>query len=135
MAFTSIKNEIPDLIAWVFFFATLIWVIMFDTMYAMADKDDDLKIGINSTAILFGNNDKIIIGFLQFVFFTIFIYIGYLKEYGSIFYLFLILAILIGVYNQVLINKRVPKFCIMAFKNNQYIGLLIFLGIYGEYLI
>ena len=135
MAFTSIKNEIPDLIAWVFFFATLIWVIMFDTMYAMADKDDDLKIGINSTAILFGNNDKIIVGFLQFVFFTIFIYIGYLKEYGSIFYLFLILAILIGMYNQVLIKKRVPKFCIMAFKNNQYIGLLIFLGIYGEYLV
>ena len=135
MAFTSIKNEIPDSITWIFFFATLIWVTMFDTMYAMSDKDDDLKIGINSTAILFGNNDKMITGFLQFVFFTIFIYIGYLKEYGYIFYLFLILAAVVGVYNQVLISKRDPKSCIMAFKNNQYIGLLIFLGIYGEYLI
>lgn len=133
MAFTSIRNEYPDFITWIFFFATLIWVTMFDTMYAMSDKDDDLKIGINSTALLFGDSDRKIIGYLQCIFFAIFIYIGYLKEYSYIFYIFLILAIGVGVYNQILINKRESKFCIMAFKNNQYLGLLIFLGIYGEY--
>ena len=135
MAFTSITNQLPNFITWIFFLATLIWVTMFDTMYAMSDKEDDLKIGINSTAILFGNRDKIIIGFFQCSFYIIFIYIGYLKEYSYIFYLFLVLAMLVGVYNQILIKKREPKFCIMAFSNNQYVGLLIFLGIYGEYLI
>jgi 4-hydroxybenzoate polyprenyltransferase len=104
-------------------------------MYAMSDKEDDLKININSTAILFGNRDREITGFLQCVFFGIFIYIGYLKEYSYIFYLFLLLAIVLGVYNQILISKRNREFCIMAFKNNQYIGMLIFFGIYGEYLI
>tara|TARA_X000000368_G_scaffold418843_1_gene420314 strand:- start:1334 stop:2158 length:825 start_codon:yes stop_codon:yes gene_type:complete len=134
MAFTSIRNEYPDVVTWIFFFATLIWVTMFDTMYAMSDKEDDLKIGINSTAILFGDSDRKIIGYLQCIFFAIFIYIGYLKGYSYIFYIFLILAIGVGVYNQILINKRDAKFCIMAFKNNQYLGLLIFLGIYGEYI-
>tara|TARA_B100001559_G_scaffold162790_1_gene136532 strand:- start:1043 stop:1867 length:825 start_codon:yes stop_codon:yes gene_type:complete len=134
MAFTSIRNEYPDVVTWIFFFATLIWVTMFDTMYAMSDKEDDLKIGINSTAILFGDSDRKIIGYLQCIFFAIFIYIGYLKGYSYIFYIFLILAIGVGVYNQILINKKDAKFCIMAFKNNQYLGLLIFLGIYGEYI-
>ncbi len=135
MAFTSITNQIPDYTTWIFFIATLVWVTMFDTMYAMSDKEDDLKININSTAILFGNRDREITGFLQCVFFGIFIYIGYLKEYSYIFYLFLLLAIVLGVYNQMLISKRNREFCIMAFKNNQYIGMLIFFGIYGEYLI
>ena len=119
----------------IFFLATLIWVTMFDTMYAMSDKEDDLKIGINSTAILFGNRDKIIIGFFQCSFYIIFIYIGYLKEYSYIFYFFLVLAMLVGVYNQILIKKREPKFCIMAFSNNQYVGLLIFLGIQSTFMI
>ena len=134
MAFTSIRNEYPDVVTWIFFFATLIWVTMFDTIYAMSDKEDDLKIGINSTAILFGDSDRKIIGYLQCIFFAIFIYIGYLNGYSYIFYIFLILAIGVGVYNQILINKKDAKFCIMAFKNNQYLGLLIFLGIYGEYI-
>ena len=135
MAYTSIANKYPNDITWIFFFATLVWVTMFDTMYAMSDKRDDLKIGINSTAILFGDKDKFIIGVLQCIFYLIFMYIGYLKEYGSTFFFFLIMAIGVGVYNQLLIKNREPKFCIMAFKNNQYVGLLIFLGIYGEYLL
>lgn len=135
MSHSAVTNTFPDYVAWLFFFATLIWVTMFDTMYAMADKSDDLKIGINSTAILFGDNDKIIIFILQCVFYTTFAYIGFLKEYGYMFYFFLILASLVGVYNQIIIKSRKPKLCLCAFKNNQYIGFLIFLGIYGEYIL
>tara|TARA_B100000767_G_C19723525_1_gene518406 strand:+ start:77 stop:937 length:861 start_codon:yes stop_codon:yes gene_type:complete len=135
MAFTASKNLLPDFTTWVFFCATVVWVTMFDTMYAMSDKNDDVKIGINSTAILFADNDKIIIGLLQVIFFLAFVYIGYFEEYSYIFFFFLILAMGVGVYNQILIKKKEPKFCIMAFRNNQYVGLLIFLGIYGDYLI
>ncbi|MDB2461345.1 4-hydroxybenzoate octaprenyltransferase [Gammaproteobacteria bacterium] len=135
MAYTASTNQIPNSIAWAFFFSTVIWVTMFDTIYAMSDKKDDIKIGINSTAILFGTYDKIIIGILQVIFYSSLAYIGYLEEYTYVFFFFLILAMVVGVYNQILIKKREPKFCIIAFRNNQYIGLLIFLGIYGEYLL
>ena len=84
---------------------------------------------------LYGDNDKIIIFILQCIFFITFFYIGLLKEYGYIFYFFLILAIVIGVYNQIIIKSRKSKLCLIAFKNNQYIGFLIFLGIYGEYIL
>jgi len=135
MAHTAVTNTYPSLIIWILFFATIIWVTTFDTMYAMADKADDIKIGINSTAILFGNKDRIIIAFLQSVFYSIFVYIGYIKDYSYVFYFFLFIAFILGVYNQLLIKNSKPKFCIMAFKNNQYIGFLIFMGIYGEYIL
>ena len=135
MAHTAITDTYPSLIIWIFFFVTIVWVTMFDTIYAMADKEDDIKIKINSTAILFGNKDRIIIAFLQSIFYSIFIYIGYIKEYSYVFYFFLFIALAIGVYNQLLIKNSEPKFCIMAFKNNQYVGFLIFLGIYGEYIL
>jgi 4-hydroxybenzoate polyprenyltransferase len=135
MAHTAVTNTYPSLIIWILFFATIIWVTTFDTMYAMADKADDIKIGINSTAILFGNKDRIIIAFLQSVFYSIFVYIGYIKDYSYVFYFFLFIALILGVYNQLLIKNSKPKLCIMAFKNNQYIGFLIFLGIYGEYIL
>ena len=106
---------------------------MFDTIYALADIKDDLKIGINSTAILFGEKVFRAIAFLQFIFYLIFIYIGVYLEFTYIFYFFLILAAAVGVYNQILISERKPELFIKAFKNNQYVGFLIFLGIYGEY--
>ena len=88
------------------------------------------------TQIIINPHLKIFVPFFAYsYFYLIFMYIGYLKEYGSTFFFFLIMAIGVGVYNQVLIKNREPKFCIMAFKNNQYVGLLIFLGIYGEYLL
>ena len=89
MAYTATTNQIPNFNAWIFFFSTIIWVTMFDTMYAMSDKKDDIKIGINSTAILFGDYDKIIIGLLQVIFYSTFAYIGYLEEYTYIFFFFL----------------------------------------------
>ena len=132
MAHTAFTNTYPVETTWIFFFATVVWVTMFDTIYALADRDDDKKIGIKSTPIFFGNNDKLIIGVLQVIFFGIFFYFGILENFNRIFYIFLITAFLLGVYNQMIISKREPANCILAFKNNQYIGLLIFLGIYAE---
>jgi 4-hydroxybenzoate polyprenyltransferase len=108
---------------------------MFDTIYAISDKVDDLKIGINSTAILFGEMDKFMIAVLQIIFYTIFFYIGYIQEYGYSFFSFLVLAIVVGVYNQILIKHKKSESYMNAFKNNQYVGFLIFMGIYGEYII
>ena len=135
MAYTAITNMYPDFLVWVFFFATVIWVTMFDTIYAISDKVDDLKIGINSTAILFGKMDKFMIAVLQIIFYTIFVYIGYIQEYGYSFFSFLVLAIVVGVYNQILIKHKKSESYMNAFKNNQYVGFLIFMGIYGEYII
>ena len=135
MAHTAVTNTFPINTTWIFFFATLIWVTMFDTIYALADKKDDLSIGIKSTAIFFGKKDKFIIGILQGVFFSSFIYLGFIESYSYIFYIFIITAFVIGVYNQILIGEREPIKCILAFKNNQYIGFLIFLGIYLEHLL
>ena len=135
MAHTAFTNTLPDKITWILFMTTVVWVTMFDTIYAIADREDDEKIGIKSTPIFFGNKDKLVIGGLQIVFFGAFFYFGISENLNNIFYIFLITAFLIGVYNQIIISKREPASCILAFKNNQYIGLLIFLGMYAEQLI
>ncbi len=135
MAYTAVTNLYPSFIVWMFFFATMIWVTMFDTMYAIADRDDDLEININSTAIFFGKQDKSIIAILQTIFYLLIVFIGFFQGFGYCFYLFLFLAIAVGVYNQKLIMNSQPDLCVQAFKNNQYIGFLIFMGIYGEYIL
>ena len=135
MAHTAFTNTLPDKTTWTLFITTVVWVTMFDTIYAMADREDDEKIGIKSTPIFFGNKDRLIIGSLQIVFFGAFLYFGISENLNNIFYIFLITAFLIGVYNQIIISSREPASCILAFKNNQYIGLLIFLGMYAEQLI
>jgi len=133
MAHTALTNNYPDIATWLFFSATFVWVLMFDTIYALADIKDDLKVGIKSTAILFGKKVFKVIAFLQFIFYLIFVYIGVYLGFAYIYYFFLILAVAVGVYNQILINERKPEMFIKAFINNQYVGFLIFLGIYGEY--
>ena len=135
MAHTAFTNTLPDKTTWILFMTTVVWVTMFDTIYAIADREDDEKIGIKSTPIFFGNKDRLIIGSLQIVFFGAFFYFGISENLNNIFYIFLITAFLIGVYNQIIISRREPASCILAFKNNQYIGLLIFLGMYAEQLI
>ena len=136
MAYSAVKDVYPDIITWVVFFATIIWVTMFDTIYAISDKDDDVKIGINSTAILFGEKDKMRIAILQSTFYSIFAIFGYLNGYSYIFFTFLIFLVSYWLLSFTFVYmKNVIYFCIMAFKNNQYIGLLIFLGIYGEYIL
>ena len=128
MAFTAIQQAIP-LKAWFLFCIAVLWPVIYDTQYAMADREDDLKIGIKSTAILFGRLDRLIIGILQIIFIGAWVLFAITYRFHLIFYGALgISAFLMG-YQQYLMRHRQAKSCFKAFLNNQWVGLVIFLGI------
>lgn len=122
-------------IAWLLYIATLLWTVAYDTMYAMADRQDDLKIGMKSTAILFGSADRVIIGLLQFMFILTLWLLG--QELGfSIYYFFgLIVASVLLIFEQLMIVQRLPEFCFQAFLHNHWVGASIFAGLMGHYYI
>ncbi len=132
MAFTAQANEITA-VTWLIFMATVLWATAYDTMYAMADREDDLKIGVKSTAILFGDADKIIIGLLQVLLIFDLILIGRASELGIFYYAGLIIASGLAIYQQFLIKDRDRQKCINAFLNNNWFGLAVFAGIFLDY--
>lgn len=134
MAFAATINAIPSY-AWLLYLIGFIWPIAYDTMYAMVDKKDDIKIGIRSTAILFGKYDKLIIMLLQSTMLILLMILGYWLNLGVIFYISLIIVTLLFCYQQFLIKDRDSQLCFKAFLNNQWVGLVIFLGIALHYLI
>jgi 4-hydroxybenzoate polyprenyltransferase len=111
----------------------LIWALIYDTMYAMADREDDLKIGVNSTAILFGQADIFIIGILQGILLLALLLIGEVANLDMWYRLSVMVAALFMLYQYTLIRKRVPEKCHQAFLNNHYIGATIFIGIALSY--
>ena len=133
MGFTAVNTEAPPLEAWLLFIATLLWTIAYDTIYALSDKADDLKIGVKSSAILFGKYDKLIIALLQS--FTIFILIwaGYLIGFGVYYYISLLIATLLFIYQHKMIKDREPVRCLQAFLHNNWVGMAIFIGIFVDY--
>ena len=134
MAFAAQLNEIPN-IAWWLFTANLLWTVAYDTMYAMVDKQDDLKIGVKSTAILFGNADKLIIALLQLAVFILLIMVGIQENLGHIYFVGLAIASLFVFYQHWLIRHREPARCFRAFLNNHWLGATIFIGIVADYLL
>jgi 4-hydroxybenzoate polyprenyltransferase len=132
MAFTAVTGSIPGY-AWLLFVATLTWALIYDTQYAMVDRDDDLKIGIKSTAILFGELDRLVIGLLQLLMLGLLVWIGVLAERGFFFFGGLAAASGLAIYQQVLIRERVPASCFKAFLNNNYFGMAIFVGLVLDY--
>ena len=132
MAFAEIQGQVPT-VAWLLFLANLLWTVAYDTMYAMVDRDDDLKIGVKSTAILFGRFDIRIIGFLQLMVLAILLTIGELMAYGWPYQLSLVVAAGFFCYQQMLIKDRRREPCFKAFLNNHYVGLVIFVGLVIEY--
>lgn len=128
MAYAAQSGELTPL-AWVLFVANILWTIAYDTQYAMVDRDDDLKIGIKSTAILFGRLDKMIIGVLQLGTLLLLIAVGVMQNLSQSYYWFLLLASALFVYQQMLIREREREPCFKAFLNNNYVGMLIWLGI------
>ncbi|MCW9013409.1 MAG: 4-hydroxybenzoate octaprenyltransferase [Gammaproteobacteria bacterium] len=132
MAFTAQANEITP-VTWLLFMATVIWATAYDTMYAMADREDDLKIGVKSTAILFGDADKLIVGLLQGLLLLGMIFIGRQSELGLFYYLGLCVAAGLMAYQQYLIKDRQPLLCFKAFLNNNWLGLAVFVGIFMDY--
>ncbi len=133
MAFTALTEGIPT-VAWLLFTATAIWALVYDTEYAMVDREDDLKIGVKSTAILFGCHDRLIIGVFQVIMLAILVLVGFVVGLGVFYYLGLTGAGLAAMRQQYLIRRREPQGCFLAFLNNNYFGMVLFLGLAADYL-
>ncbi len=133
MAFAEEQGYIP-VVAWLLFSANVLWTVAYDTMYAMVDRDDDLKIGVKSTAILFGNNDKRIILLLQLLTLALLFTVGNILAFGWPYQLSLVIAAGFFCYQQILIAGRERDRCFQAFLNNHYVGLVVFVGVAIEYL-
>ena len=133
MAFTAVTNDFPPPIAWLIFTCAVLWTTAYDTIYAMADRDEDLQIGVKSTAILFGNMDLFAIGVLQISVIACLILIGINAKMSWAYYVAVAIGSSLFVFQQVIIRHRFADRCIYAFLNNQYFGLVIFLGIVAHY--
>lgn len=133
MAYAAINNELPDLSNWLIFITAVIWTTAYDTMYGMADREDDLKLGLKSTAILFGDNDRLIVGFMQLVVIILLSVLGVVESFGITYYLGLLCASTLFVYQQYLIRERDRKLCFEAFLNNNWVGMVVFIGLVLDY--
>tara|TARA_R110002096_G_scaffold350012_4_gene543063 strand:+ start:331 stop:1203 length:873 start_codon:yes stop_codon:yes gene_type:complete len=133
MAFVALTNTYPPTWGWLLFVATIIWTTAYDTMYGMVDRKDDIKIGVKSTAILFGSSDRTIIGILQIFVLLALISVGIQAELRYWYFCSLFLVALFFIYQQILIYSRNPHDCFDAFLNNNYVGLIIFTGIAASY--
>jgi 4-hydroxybenzoate polyprenyltransferase len=134
MAYAAQANEVTE-ITWLIFIATVLWATVYDTMYAMVDYDDDIKIGVKSTAILFGKYDNLINGILQVLFLLLITYIGFINQLGAIFFGSILIALALVIYQQYLTRNREPNKCLQAFLNNNWLGMVIFIGIALDFLV
>jgi 4-hydroxybenzoate polyprenyltransferase len=133
MAFAAVQGEVPR-IAWLLFTVNVLWSTVYDTFYAMVDREDDVKIGVKSTAILFGESDLMIVGVLQILMLAGLILVGQLADMGRYFYLGLLVAAGLSLYQQYLARRRDRDGCFQAFLNNNALGACVFLGILLHYL-
>ncbi|MCG6864788.1 MAG: 4-hydroxybenzoate octaprenyltransferase, partial [Thiogranum sp.] len=124
MAFAAQTGEVPR-VAWLLFVATILWATAYDTMYGMVDREDDLKIGVKSTAILFGESDRLIIAIIQAVLLLALVFAGQAAGLGVYYYFGLLLATALLVYQQYLIRERRPAACFKAFLNNNWFGAAV----------
>lgn len=134
MAFAAQTGTVPPL-AWLVFTVNLLWTVAYDTMYAMADRDDDLKIGVRSTAILFGEHDRVMVGLLQVLVLVGLALIGAQFGLGLWYFASVVAAGLFFAYQQFLIHDRSPGLCFRAFLNNAWVGLVVFLGLLADFAI
>ncbi|WP_312214163.1 4-hydroxybenzoate octaprenyltransferase [Pseudescherichia sp.] len=133
MAFAAVSESVP-LSCWLMFFANILWAVAYDTLYAMVDRDDDVKIGIKSTAILFGRHDKLIVGILQVLVLVLMATVGWLNGLGWAFYASIVVAGALFFWQQKMIVHRDRDACFKAFLNNNYVGLALFVGLAVSYL-
>lgn len=132
MGFAAVRGEIP-LLAWVLFAAVVLWAVVYDTFYAMVDRDDDKRIGIKSTAILFGRHDRLITALLQLLVIALLWWAGVLVAAGMYYYFGLVGAALLAIYQQWLVWRREKPRCFQAFLNNSWFGASIFAGLLLNY--
>jgi len=134
MAFAEITGSVPKE-AWLLFVANILWTTAYDTIYAMVDRKDDLKIGVKSTAILFGDLDRVIIGIIQLLTLLSLFLFGKQMVFTAPYYLALVLVIWLFAHQQLQIHQRQEARCFKAFLNNNWVGMVIFLGIFAHSLL
>ncbi len=132
MAFAAQTGQTSQL-AWLVFGVALVWAVIYDTFYAMVDRDDDRKLGVKSTALLFGEVDLFVIAGLQILMLAALAFVGMRAELGFWYFLSVAGAACLMAYHQWLARDRQPVGCFSAFLHNHYIGLVIFLGIVLNY--
>jgi 4-hydroxybenzoate polyprenyltransferase len=132
MAYMAASGTLPR-VAWILFVTAVLWACIYDTLYAMVDRDDDVKIGVRSSAILFADMDKLIVGIMQAMMLFALILAGRSMKFGNWYIGGVAAAGVFFLYQQWLIRDREPSRCFRAFTNNQYVGLVIFVGILLEY--
>ena len=132
MAFAAQTGETEQL-AWLVFGTAIIWAVIYDTFYAMADRDDDLKIGVKSTAILFGDADLFVVGGLQILMLIALLFVGNMAELGFAYYASLVIAAILMGWHQWLARDRQSAACFRAFLHNHYVGMVVFVGIVLHY--
>ena len=134
MAFAAVQGEVP-VVAWLMLLANICWSLAYDTEYAMVDREDDLKIGIRSSAITFGHYDVVMIMFFYGAMLGLLAVVGYLLSLAWPYYIGLAGALGLAMYHFTLIKNRDPKRCFKAFLHNNWIGALIFVGILMNYIL
>ena len=132
MAFAALNNNIPPL-AWWLLLANVFWAVAYDTEYAMVDREDDIKIGIQSSAVFFGRYDVFIIMLCYAAMLGIFIYIGQMMVFGVCYYVSVVVAFILAVWQYQMIKRRNQSNCFKAFLANNWIGCALFLGLAAEY--
>ena len=132
MAFAAQTGQTQQL-AWLVFGTALVWAVIYDTFYAMADREEDLRIGVKSTAILFGDADLFVIGGLQLLMLLALIFVGDMAELGAWYFTAVFFAGVLMVYHQWLARDRQSASCFNAFLHNHYIGMIVFIGIVLHY--
>jgi 4-hydroxybenzoate polyprenyltransferase len=128
MAYASVQNHVPPE-AWLLFIASLLWIVAYDTLYAMVDRDDDLQVGIKSTAILFGRADRFMVGVLQGSMLVTLLLLGQYLEMGVFYHLGLTGCLGLFIYQHHLIRDRDREGCFRAFLNNIWVGFSLFAGV------
>jgi len=134
MAFAAQTGSVPK-VAWLLFVATVLWATVYDTMYGMVDREDDIKIGVKSTAVLFGEADRAILAIIQILFLGALLLIGQAADLGGYYYFGVLLAAALSIYQQYLIRNREPEYCFKAFLNNHWLGAAVFSGLVLHYLV
>ncbi len=134
MAYAEITGSVPK-IAWLLFIANILWTTAYDTIYAMVDRKDDLKIGVKSTAILFGDLDRVIIGIIQLLTVLALFLFGKQAEFTAPYFIAVIIVLWLFVYQQLQILERNEIKCFKAFLHNNWIGMVIFIGIFSHFLL
>lgn len=133
MAYAAQANQLP-LAVWILFIINVLWTISYDTLYAMVDRDDDLKIGVKSTAVLFAKKDKLIIGLLQLTCLILFILLGWVLTLTWVYFSGLIIVAGLFIKQQTRIIDREKKACFKAFLDNNYVGFVVFIALVLNYL-